>query len=298
MHNFPNILEEQPGTYDYYISRYSFLLSQIGKVPEVANYLTEKEVTRHCLKSFMSSRHTKSVTKLLQLRGVSSHSFHRFNDMKEELIEAIQRTDKKHQMMLKGQVQSALMPKFSAVKSTKNICKRKPVSAPAPAPAPTPVPTTIPVPEKVAVSKKQGSPLTKSAVPKKVEANNKTEHESESKSPKCKKTNKKKLDYFNDNVVSGITTLLVTEAAKEPLSPYDTGVFTASDKQPLKPDDTIFKAYRDEAKKPSAVPSHLLSLFTDVESNEVRVGSSSGWTPETLYCYTPEYRARALLGCL
>ncbi|GMG27529.1 unnamed protein product [Ambrosiozyma monospora] len=96
MHNFPNILEEQPGNFDYFISRYSFLLSQIRKVPEVGNHLTEKEVTRHCLKSFLSSRHTKPVTKLLQLRGVSSHSFHEFHSMKKELVEAIERTNCKN----------------------------------------------------------------------------------------------------------------------------------------------------------------------------------------------------------
>ncbi|GMG20053.1 unnamed protein product [Ambrosiozyma monospora] len=358
MHNFPNILEEQPDNYDYYISRYTFLLSQIRKVPDVGNYLTELEVTRHCLKSFMSSRNTKSVTKLLRMRGVSSHSFHTFNDMKEELVEAIQRTNKKNQMMLERQAQLSQMAwrsRFSAVKNNKNICLRKPVPAQAPAkiplfapvpahahahvhahakipvhvpapakipvhvpapapakvpvhvpaPAPAPAKIPVPVPEKVIVNKKQGPPTTKLPVTKNVETNQQTEQKSKSKSkaPKSKKPHKKQLDYFNDQVISRINTKLVKESSKQPSSPYDTGVYTASDKQPLKPDDPIFKnqIYKDEIKKPisnPAVPTRLLSLFVDHDSDEVRVGSSTGWTPETLYCYTPEYRARAMLGCL
>ncbi|GME80354.1 unnamed protein product [Ambrosiozyma monospora] len=273
MHRFPNILEEQPCVYDFSIERYTFLLSQIRKYPLVGFYLSEKEVTEHCLKSFLSSRHTKSVTQLLQLRGVSSQSFQRFNDMKEELLEAIQRSAK-HQMMLKGHGQRAYMAKYYVQKNTETTSKRTPVPATDTLPGHRPTPTQIrahvpaptrtsvhvpaqtkaetPVPDKVIANKKQGSPATKSPAPKKAEAHRKTEHKS--KSPKPEKSNRKEPKYLTDKEIKSRAQKIL------PSTPYDTILDRAAGKQPLTPVLTIVETHKEETKKTSAIPSDILSI--------------------------------------
>ncbi|GME75324.1 unnamed protein product [Ambrosiozyma monospora] len=332
MHRFSNILEEQPGVYDFYIERYTCLLSMIRKVPEVGQYLSEKEVIRHCLKNFLASRHTKPATKLLQLRGVNLQSFHRFSDMMEELVEAIQRTEKEKQRQIilqKHQAQMNLIPKFPAPAPAKipvhvqtparnpahaqvpagnpvhaQASARTPVHAQTPAKLPAHVPAKLPakskvsVPEKVTANKKQESQSTKAHVPKKIESNKKPKHKSTS--PKTRHSNRKESEYSAENqVASNIRKILKDASKKQQLARSDTFKLNRAaiaGKQPLAPVHVIDETIRDEAKKTSGVPTHVISWFTDPD--EARVGSSSGWTAETLYCCTPQYRARALLGCL
>ncbi|GME79770.1 unnamed protein product [Ambrosiozyma monospora] len=101
LHHYPDFLEEKPGDYSYFISKYSNLVSRIRKAPHVAYYLTEKEITRHCLKNFLSSKTTKPVAKVLERRGLYYKSFDEFEAMKKELFSSIERSEQKREWLIK-----------------------------------------------------------------------------------------------------------------------------------------------------------------------------------------------------
>ncbi|GME85304.1 unnamed protein product [Ambrosiozyma monospora] len=156
-------------------------------------------------------------------------------------------------------------------------------------------------PKKVEANKKQGSPHVNLPVPKKVESKKKTtEKKSRSSSPKTQKTTKNQsVENSKDKVASRVKTLSAARAGKQPLTADDPIVYLDPEERPsLSPDDDIFREFRQETIEADSALPKLLSLFTNSDSDALYEGSSSGWTPETLYANTPNNRAITLLTSL
>ncbi|GMG20525.1 unnamed protein product [Ambrosiozyma monospora] len=299
MHDFPKILEEHPGDYDYYLSRYLWLVSRIGRFSKVGKYLTEKEITRHCLKSFLASKYTKPATKVLEKRGFSSKSFNKFEDMKTELISAIERSEQKRQWKLKRQQERALMPGIMepeisdidlkeqrrqlrlkrrqesvlrvGVKNGEMFCERIPVN-----------------PENTAVNKiHQESPLFETdSVPKISNANINTDQNPIVSRTMGMEANRESYSINKQTAYS------IQDIAK-----------AKAEKQSSLTEDSISQTEKTQAKKTSvvtivvaafsAVITAITSLFD--QFHQVR---SIRETPDTVYSNTLDYRAGSLLDHL
>ncbi|GME81805.1 unnamed protein product [Ambrosiozyma monospora] len=273
------------GSYDYYLSRYSFLVSQIEKFPKVRKFLTEKEVTRHCLKNFMDSEHTKPVTKVLERRAFSSKSFNKFGDMKTQLVSAIDRSEEKRQWLLKRKQERNYLPGFMDLEISENDhiiakeearqlrLKRRQQSV-----LTTGVRNGEPCCEKVPVcpeniaAKKFQQEIESGTVPNGI--NTKTDQNSVIS--RTMETNRETSDH--KQVTSDIQDLVKARVGK----------------QPLKPDDTIFETPNVQASNEYDVAIHT-SLIFNPDDGEVHLGTTSDETPGTLSLTSPTNRFNAPL---